>query len=148
MPRDKIYYQKLYDMKAWQGFHVNQLSYFRNIILVLSTAVLGFSVNLLSTRNYFCCMDFVIKTSCVLLIISIVIGICLALLESRNYRLKYKIGRMIESKDDFNELPNDIQVQINSCSKIEKINRTLIIIEMILFVVAIIMLTLTFFNYQ
>jgi hypothetical protein len=38
MKRDKNYYQKIYDLKSWQGFHVNQLGYIRNLILILSTS--------------------------------------------------------------------------------------------------------------
>lgn len=146
MKRDKKYYQTLYDLKSWQGLHVNQLWYTRNLVLVLSTASLGFTVTLLFDKNFTDCGEVIwTKISSGLLFASILAGILLAILESENYKLKYKIGRMIEARDDFETIPEDIDRQQRNCSRLEKINSVLIYIELFLFVVATTILTFTFF---
>ncbi len=141
---DKEYYKKLYDLKSWQGLHVNQLGYLRNLVLILSTASLGFTVNLLVDKKVIECRETTcIKVSCFFLLASIFAGIVMAILESKNYRLKYKIGRMIEKSGDFNELPDDIDKQQQRCSRLERMNRVLLYFEAILFLVAILIITVT-----
>ncbi|OFX84250.1 MAG: hypothetical protein A2W99_00555 [Bacteroidetes bacterium GWF2_33_16] len=146
MKRDKNYYQKIYDLKSWQGFHVNQLGYIRNLILVLSTAVLGFTVKLLINESVTDSSDILaIKITCGLLFGSIISGILMAIFESENYKLKYKIGRMLENKSDFDQLPDDIEKKQNCCDCFELINKILLYSELTMFAVAVGILTFIFF---
>lgn len=146
MKRDKKYYQSLYDLKSWQGLHVNQLSYTRNLILVLSMASLGFTVTLLFDKDLADRGEIIwTKISSGLLFASILTGTLMALLESENYKLKYKIGRMIENSEDFETLPSDIDRQQRNCSRLEGVTSFLLYIELFLFVAATTILTFTFF---
>ena len=138
MKRNKKYYQKIYDLKSWQGFHVNQLSYIRNLIIILSTAVLGFSIKLLLDCSVTSRLDIIlVKISCGLLFGSITSGILMSILESINYRKKYKISRMLETKNEFEKLPDDILKIQNFCSKLESTNRILFYTELLLFTITI-----------
>ncbi|HEX9600184.1 MAG TPA: hypothetical protein VF985_01715, partial [Mariniflexile sp.] len=40
-----------YDIKSWQGLHVKQLSYIRNLFIIISTALTGFIVSLIFSNE-------------------------------------------------------------------------------------------------
>jgi hypothetical protein len=146
MKRDKKYYQRLYDITSWQAIHVKHLSYTRNLVLVLSTASLGFTVTLLSDKKLVECTQILwTKTSGWLLFGSIITAILISILESKNYRLKYKIGRMIEYSQDFESLPTEIDRQQQCCTILERVNTALLFVELFMFLTAAAILTFNFF---
>jgi len=130
-------YEKIiYDLKEWQSNHVKQLAYTRNLILVLSTASLGFAITLLLNERVADCQNLVgLKVSIFGFLLSITIATLIALLESENYRLKYKIARNIERDKEFKSLEK-------TCTSLEKTNRVLFYLQLAFFVVAIILLTI------
>ena len=141
--RNKDYFKKIYDLGSWQGIHVGQLAYTRNLVMILATASLGFTINLLLDKNLTECGKIIgIKTSSGLLLSSILFGLVMAILESENYRLKYKIGRMIENHEgNFEKLPEDIGRLQRFCSNLETTNRFLIYGQLFLFLTAVGILT-------
>ena len=136
MSENKDYLQKIYDIIAWQAHHVKQLAFSRNLILILSTASLGYTITLLINVNVSDCEQIVgLKMAIGGFLASLASGIIIALLESENYRLKYKISRNIERDRDFKNLQR-------SCTKIESINRVLFYMQLILFFLAITVLSI------
>lgn len=80
-----------YDIKSWQALHVKQLSYVRNLFLILSTALTGFVVSLVfSSHEEICIVVYLLKTSGILFLIPISLGIWMSINESKNYRLNIK----------------------------------------------------------
>ena len=142
----KDYYKKIYDLESWKGIHVAHLAYTRNLVIVLATASLGFALNFLFKNELFNCEQILLlKISSGLLLVSIFIGLLIAILESENYRLKYKIARTLEKNEDpFDKLPSDIESLQGKCSSLESLNRFLIYQQMILFFASIITLTVVF----
>lgn len=109
-------------------------------------ASLGFTVTLLFDKDLADRGEIIwTKISSGLLFASILTGTLMALLESENYKLKYKIGRMIENSEDFETLPSDIDRQQRNCSRLEGVTSFLLYIELFLFVAATTILTFTFF---
>lgn len=143
--RNKEYYRKVYNLESWQGIHVRQLSYARNLVLILATASLGFSLNLLFDNKLTLCTQIIaIKITCGLLLFSVFIGLLISILESENYRLKYKIGRKLEKlSEQFDQLPHDLELIQSKCTLLESLNRFLNIGQLILFFASVIILTLT-----
>lgn len=144
--RDKDYYKKIYNLDSWKGIHVGQLAYTRNLVMILATASLGFSLTLLFDKKLTDCGKLIAtKTTCGLLLASIFVGLLIAILESENYRLKYKIGRMLENySEQFDKLPTDIERLQNKCSSLESVNWFLNYGQLILFLVSVVILTITF----
>ncbi|MFZ6664631.1 hypothetical protein [Peijinzhouia sedimentorum] len=144
--RNKEYYKKIYNLNSWKGIHVGQLAYTRNLVIILATASLGFSLTLLFDKKLTDCEQLIAtKTTCGLLLASVFCGLLIAILESENYRLKYKIGRKIEScHEQFENLPTEIERLQNKCTSLESKNRILNYVQLILFFTAMIILTITF----
>ena len=134
----KEYHKKIYDIKTWQNIHVKQLSYTRNLILILATASLAFTINKYNSDNHgiSCMIYFGLQATGVLFLISIACGLLIAILESENYRLKYRIARNVERDIDFKN-------EQNKCSLIEKVNKYTLYIQIGLFLIGIITLCLT-----
>src|ERR1041385_8980540 len=94
--------RKLYNIDNWQQLHVQQLSYTRNLVIILSSAALGYSLNKIdptSTDTF----NLLFIISSIILLISIGIGFIIAYGESENYRLKYLISRNILRNKSFGE---------------------------------------------
>ena len=146
MEKGKEYYEKIYDSNTWLDIHVKHLSYIRNLLLVLAAASLGYTLNILRATSYemCCCLIFIIKLSCFLFLLSITVGVIIALLESKNYRLKWKISRLIQQKKDFSENDTDFISLQQKCSYLESTNTNLLYIQSAFFLISIILMTLIF----
>ncbi len=141
--RDKEYYKKIYDLKQWQNIHVNQLSYTRNLFIVLSTSVLAFLISIILDKKFSEVLTCWVKASVIILLFSTFCGIVIAISESENYRKKYKIGRILESfENQFQKLPDDIKREQQCCSKLENVNRILFYFQLGLFSIAIVIISL------
>lgn len=139
------YLKKVYDLKSWQGHHVSQLAYTRNLVLVLSTGSLGFAITLLQGESLRYCSIVALKIASLFLLLSIIIGVAIAWLESENYRLKYKIGRRLAKEEgELKELPEVANRDDGSCTRLECINRQLLRAQLTLFSVAIAIMTVLF----
>lgn len=138
----KEYYQKAYDLKTWLNIHISQLSYTRNLILVLSIAALGFAINYHEANIRGIPIKNQLKISVLFLVLSIVFGLIIAFLESENYRLKRKISRIIEQNEDFEDTNSKFIRLQNKCTTIEQINRFLFYSQLISFGTGIIILSI------
>lgn len=136
--RMKKYHKKIYDIKTWQNIHVKQLSYTRNLILILATASLAFTINTFKGQNYGVCQEYLIKVAGILFLFSIACGLLIAIFESKNYRLKYKIARNIERDMNFKE-------DEKKCTHVETCNKHAFRFQIAFFLSGIIMLFLLIF---
>ncbi|WP_456457946.1 hypothetical protein [Reichenbachiella sp.] len=129
-----------YDIKSWQSLHVKQLSYVRNLFLILSTALTGFVVSLVfSSQEEISIVVYLLKTSGILFLIPISLGLWISINESKNYRLKYKISRTVrrDSKPLDNREYRELEDQ---CSSLEELNRILFKGQLVVFLLAFICL--------
>ncbi len=121
--------KEIYDIQTWQKIHVQQLSYTRNLIIVLSLAALGFTIKLL-TPDLNCSYSILLKIVSLLFLTSIIVGLFISFYESENYRLKYRIARNI-----FKNKPYERDEQ--DCTNFESRNKCLLFLQSIFFVIAI-----------
>ncbi len=91
------YNKKIYNVDNWQKLHVKQLAYTRNLVILLASAALGYTLNTLTPKSGNVLNVLFIIVS-LLFLISIAIGFIIAYGESKNYRLKYHISRIILKK--------------------------------------------------
>ncbi len=124
------YNKKVYKIDNWQKLHVQQLSYTRNLVIILASAALGYTLSLLN-NDLTCNLKLLLKIISLVYLISITIGVFIAYSESENYRLKYYISRKIEKLQPFEK-------EEQSCTSIEGRNKWLIKTQLILFGIAII----------
>jgi len=133
--------KKVYDLDAWRDHHVRQLAYARNIILALALATFGFVVTLLVDINENKLSEILLKVGASCFLISIALGLVVAILESRNYRLKYRIARSLEKEgaawDDKNERDEC------SCTFLEGWNRVLLPTQIAFFTIGLVSLACT-----
>ena len=122
--------KKIYSIDNWQKIHVQQLSYTRNLFIILASAALGYTLSLIN-HDLECIYSILFKILSFIYLSSIAFGAFIAYSESENYRLKYLIARNLERS-----LP--IEEEEKQCSKIESRNRGLIIIQLVLFLIGII----------
>lgn len=132
------YLKKIYDPNVWLEKHIKQLSYARNMILLFAVSALGFSLS-----YYQKVPSRFIISGCILLLFSIFCGMAIALLESRNYRLKWKIGRLFERKNINEDNAQFLDLQ-RHCDKIERLNRILLVVQLATFLIAIIFIASAF----
>lgn len=139
---DNQYNKDIYDTKTWQNIHVAQLSYTRNLLIILAVASLGFTVTQIggSHTDPFKLFKFDLPLAGLSFLISIALGLLIALLESTNYRLKYKIARDILQGHDFEKLQS-------KCSKIEFFNGWALIGQVFLFLFGVIILCVTYYGH-
>lgn len=126
--------KKIYSIDNWQKLHVQQLSYTRNLFIILASAALGYTLSLLN-QDLECVYAVLFKILSLVYVTSIALGALIAYSESENYRLKYNIARNIERSLPFEE-------EEKRCSRIEGRNRCLIIIQLTLFVIGILVETI------
>lgn len=131
--RNEDFLKEIYDIKTWQGLHVNQLAYTRNLFIILSTALQGFIYSQHVNSNP-------LFWSSLLLALSTGIGILIAVLESENYRKKYRLSRMVkkqmDDKGDFGRIEGQ-------CTNIENANRILFFAQAAMFLAGAIVLAFT-----
>lgn len=119
-----------YDIKSWQSLHIKQLTIVRNLFIILSTATTGFIASLLFPVNQLTYVEEVLlKISGVGFIIPIAIGIWTSINESKNYRLKYEVARLLHRvQDPVNN--DDFKIKENDCTQIENLNRVLFSVQL------------------
>ena len=125
--------KEIYDIQTWQKIHVQQLSYTRNILIVLALATLGFTLKMLGP-DLGSTYSLLFKIIALSLLASIVIGLFISFYESENYRIKYRISRNV-----FRSKPYDSDEQ--TCTNLEIRNKCLLLLESILFGLAILVET-------
>jgi hypothetical protein len=123
------YHKKVYNVDNWQKLHVQQLSYTRNLVIILASAALGYTLSLLD-NNLSHTIKMSLKIISLFYLTSIAIGVLIAYTESKNYRLKYYISRKIEKSQPFEE-------EEKQCTAIEYKNKWLIKTQLLLFGIAI-----------
>ena len=123
----KSYYQKVYNVDTWINIHNRQLSYSRNLLLALSVAALGYTLNLfirVGDPNHL--FSVFVGCSILFFLAAIFFGLIIAGAEAENYGLYRKISRIIEQSniDPDNELDENIfKPERDKCDEIEKKNR-------------------------
>jgi hypothetical protein len=134
--------KETYDIRAWQAIHVSQLSYVRNLFIILSTAIIGFITSLLlgdDAENLNCFTIILMKFSCIIFLISTALGIILSINESKNYRLKYTASRILK-KDVIDE--DGFKKNEDKCSRLEKTNNCLFHTQLYFFLGAFVILVI------
>ena len=120
-------YQKAYNLDAWRSIHITQLAYIRNLILVLSIGALGYVINQYGNNTGQTGIKFLLLLiSELVLLISIAIGLFIAMAEAENYRLYRTISRIIEQSDIKSDQSFDDSVFKNErkqCDRIEANNK-------------------------
>ena len=134
------YRKKVYDMDNWQQMHVQQLSYWRNLVIILASAALGYTLSII-TRELSSVNEVLLKIICLFFLLSISLGFMIAYKESENYRLKYYISRKILQSDDFLNSDQFRKAEAK-CTKIEGTNKVLLAWEIIMFGIGVIVETI------
>lgn len=125
-----------YDIKSWQSLHVKQLSYVRNLIIILSTALTSFLVSImLSDVGMTKTVKILLKIAGISYLIPITIGIYLAINVSKNFRLKYEISRIVRRLEAPSE-NSEFKKKESECTRIEKNNQTLFKVQLLSFLLA------------
>ncbi len=140
-----------YSIESWQRFHVTQLAYIRNLFIILSTAFIGFIAKLILDKDISNTFNLgLIKSSGLIFLISLIIGIVLSVCESRNYRLKYKISRMILRIDEKMKIENDEEFRKVECkcTCLESLNKILFYSQLVTFLLAATFVVVFMFNYK
>jgi hypothetical protein len=85
----------------WQKITMNQLSYAINLILALSTASLGFAINLLASEKFFtsCAAKFFFDFGCLFFLISVALAIWVILNRLKDFRTTMTITRKKQKKE-------------------------------------------------
>jgi len=134
-----------YDIKSWQALHVKQLSYVRNLFIFISTALTGFIVSLIfSNEQLSLVVNVLLKVSGIGYIIPISLGIWIAINESKNYRLKYKIARIVMRSEQPTDNPEFQQLE-TECTCLENTNRTLFKSQLLTFLATFVILLVALF---
>ncbi|RKF03978.1 hypothetical protein C8N26_1610 [Tenacibaculum lutimaris] len=129
-----------YDIKSWQSLHVKQLSYVRNLFIFISTALTGFISSLIfSDKQLSFFVNILLKISAIGYIIPISIGIWIAINESKNYRLKYKISRIVKRFEQPSENPEFKKIEAE-CTCLENMNKFLFKSQLLTFLGAFLVL--------
>ena len=146
----KAYYQKIYDINAWLGIHTAHLGYTRNLILALTVASLGFTLTKYENLN----MDvsfsvkFFVVLAILLFVAAIIIGLFIAVKQSKIFRLYRTISRIIE-KQKISETEDldktTFAIERIECDSLENINKYLFITQMIIYSLGIVCLTMSIF---
>ncbi len=130
------YRKKVYNMDNWQQMHVQQLSYWRNLVIILASAALGYTLSIIN-GELSSVDEVLLKIISLLFLLSIAVGFIIAYKESENYRLKYYISRKILQSDDF--LNSDLFKEAeDKCTKIERTNKLLLGCEIIAFGIGVV----------
>ena len=143
--RTKEELKESYDIKSWQSLHVKQLSYVRNLFIIISTALTGFTVSLIfSNQQLSQIVNILLKISGIGYLVPISLGIWIAINESTNYRLKYKISRIVKRSEQPTENPEFSHLETES-TYLENTNRTLFKGQLLTFLLAFIVLIVALF---
>lgn len=143
---DRQYYKEIYDVKNWLSAHLTQLSYTRNLVLTMSFATLGYTLNEFTKikANLNSYERIIWVSSAILLLVSIGTGLLISVFEARNYRNKRKISRIILKDSTFDETnPEFNRIQVK-CNDLEKYVRDLFRIQILCLFVSFIVLSYLF----
>lgn len=134
--------KQIYDVSNWLNIHVNHLGYLRNLIILLSTAEIGFILSdSVQNLELSCSVRCAVTVALILSLISIGSGLLLAILEEWNFRLKRKISRIIVRSVNYKEAKSRYSSIEETCSKIESANRIVFFIQLFLFFVGTVLLS-------
>jgi hypothetical protein len=138
--------KQIYDVNNWLNIHVHHLGYLRNLIILLSTAEIGFVLSdSVQNIELSCSVRCAVNVALILSLISIGSGLLLAMLEEWNFRLKRKISRIIVCSTNYEEARNKYSPIETTCTNIESANRIVFFIQMFLFFIATILLSRVLF---
>ncbi len=124
--------RKIYNIDNWLGMHVQQLSYLRNLIIVLTLGALGYTVSLFDSSINNCYKPWFVLFSVVYLLL-LGIGFWISYNESENYRKKNEISRKLVRNPNF-----DFKEIEKECTRLEKRNSCLIKIHIVMFMIVIV----------
>ena len=140
MGKNKEGIKEIYDVKTWLQIHISQLTYVRNLIIIISTAEIGFLVNILMNK---CLTDIEINFGLISLtfgVTSIIFGFYIAYHESENFRLKGRISRQIIKGGEYME-------DEDKCTKLERGNKIFFKGQLLVLSLSLIFLSLMVFSY-
>lgn len=139
--------RKIYDVTTWLNIHITQLAYFRNLLIIMSFAEIGYVVNYFDkTQNHISNEAWWLFISMVINIISIGIGLLLAWRAQENFRLKRKISRILVKNDDILNAKDEYKIVEKECEKLESGNRIYIKLQVLTFGVATLIISFKVFN--
>ena len=127
--RNKEELSETYDIKSWQSIHVSQLSYVRNLFIILSITLIGFIVSLLFSENTEISDNIktLMRYNAATFLIPLGIGIWIVINESKNFRLKYRASRLVKRYEDLKK-NKDFNRTEKKCTRIENCNKILFIV--------------------
>lgn len=146
MLQSKDYLRQIYNIEGWRSTHVNHLNYTRNLIITLSTASLGFTFSqfqkLAPPIKYNIKVFFIAIV--IVFTISILVGIIVAIRQSKVYRLYRHISRIIESTEAnmSGQVDDDVfKNESKKCTNLEKNNEGLFELTLMLYFMGVIFFT-------
>ena len=127
--------REIYDVVTWLNIHVAQLSYTRNLIIVLATALIGFIAYQASSEDsLYVVQECLINSSLILNILSVFFGIVISILSEWNYRVYRKISRELLKADEYSDnLKEDLRGKKSINDTIEAMNRYLFFLQLTTF---------------
>lgn len=148
--------QNIYPIGDWLGIHAHHLNYVRNLVLTFSVASLGYSIYKYSDVDY--TTIFIAKYCLVSAIfsfgISAILGLSIALVQDKVFRIYRRISRTIEKQpivikdeieQDFDE--SSIASDVRLSTKLETVNKFLFLLQLIIYVMGVILLTISIFEW-
>jgi hypothetical protein len=134
----KKHLQSVYGVSNWLSIHISHLSYVRNLILTFGVASIGFALSkypdIIVGANKV--VKYCIVSSIIFFAISVAIGVLIAILQDKIYRLYRHISRIIECTDEDPDQNIDplIFKNINIlCTKLENYNKWLFTFQGVFF---------------
>lgn len=134
----KKYWQNVYDVSNWLNIHISHLSYVRNLILTFGVASIGFALSqypaIIIHANS--AVKYCIISSIIFFAVSISLGVFIAIIQDKVYRLYREISRIIEKTNEEPEQhiePSIFESNSKACTKLESYNKWLFIFQGFLF---------------
>lgn len=124
--------REIYDVKTWLNIHVSQLSYTRNLLIVLASAEIGFVLGKTESNGN----ELIYKVIMIFSAISVGVGLLLALNEESNFRKKRQISRLLARNKSFEAVKAEYLIIENECTKLEERNKYLFWTQSLLFAIA------------
>lgn len=120
MQKDKSYWATVYDIKTWISVHTNHLNYTRNLILTIAIASLGFTISQYQKLSYNLYTKWLLINAIIVFGISILLGLVIAIVQSKIYRLYRTISREIakQTGEEFDE--SIFKKSETKCTDLEK----------------------------
>ncbi len=153
MDMKKSTLKSFYPINEWLIIHTTHLAYVRNLILTLAVASLGFSISKYSDIDYTTtfAVKYCLMSAIILFGISLLLGLCIAIIQDKVFRKYREISRIIEMediKDDEKISPAVIDPPRNKCTHLENTNKCMFLIQLIFYGVGVILLTISVFAWK